>query len=114
MEQARKSKREAAGAKEAVVEEEPVPVDSDEDVNLRTRLTQRKMKVPAGSSKDLATIPTGLRVSEVVTATGMSVGDHIDVPSKRTKVVASASGEARQSKLSRVSKEAQLKDEGFL
>jgi hypothetical protein len=94
MEQARKSKREAAGVKQAMVEE-PVPVESDDDVNLRTRLTQRKRKVPGVSSKDLAPIPTGLSVSEAVTATGLSVGEHVDVPSKRTKVVASGGGEAK-------------------
>ena len=101
MEQARKSKRE-------VVEEQPVPVESDDEVNLRTRLS-KKRKVPAGSSTEVSVL-TGLRVSEVVTATGMSVGDHVTATAKKTRVVASGAGETRPSKISQVAKEAQPRE----
>lgn len=120
MEQACKAKREAVGAREVVavvaVEEtgEPATIESDEDVTLRVRLNQRKRKAAVGSSTDVIAPLTGLPLSAVVTTKGLSVGDHVVASAKRTKVVTAGSKDTRSSKLSVVTKEAQLEDEGFI
>lgn len=120
MEQARKAKREAAGSREVVIpvevegSEQPVPIESDEDVPLRVRMNQKKRKAPVSSSTVAATAPIGLPPSDAVTTTRLSVGGHVTAPAKKTKVVTAGPGEARPSKLSLVAREAQLDDEGFL
>lgn len=55
--------------------------------------------MPASLSADVVALPAGRLLSEVVIAIGLSVGDHVAIPAKKTKVVAAGTGEARQNSL---------------
>ena len=120
MEQARKAKMAGGGDREVVVSQapgegaDPIPVDSDEEVTLQTRLRQKKRKAPASSSAGAAGVISALPLRDVVTTTGLTVGEHVPAPSKKTKVVTAESRDARASKVAAVAKEAQLEDEGFI
>jgi hypothetical protein len=114
MEQARKAKMAAGGDQGAVASGAAEGDGSDEEVPLQTRLRQKKRKALAGSSADPEGVPAARPLQDVVTATGLTVGEHVPAPSKKSKLVTVASKDTRSSKLSVVAKEAQLEDEGFI
>jgi hypothetical protein len=120
MEQARKSKMVPVGAKEVAVPAAPgenevvIPVDSDEEGTLHTQSHQRKRKAPAGSSTDAEGVLVAQPLRDAVKVTGLTVGDHVPAPSKKTKLATAASKDTRTGKVSAVAKEAQPEDEGFI
>ena len=120
MEQARQAKMGIGGATEVVVSAAPgggvgpVPADTDEEATLQARLNQRKRKATVGSSAGAEDAPSALPLGDAVTVTGLTVGEHVPGPQKKTKLVAAAPKDTRPSKLSIVAKEALLEDEGFI
>lgn len=77
---------------------------------LRTRASKRK------ATEDVATLPpvTAVPIAQVVTSTGLRVGEHVEAASKRTRVVLSVARASASGKLKAIAGEMRLEDNGFV